>query len=553
MDSAWKELARRLPRVTEEGQDHEVISEALLVERLARDSRSAIAAETFVSSARRLLLATAVLDENECAKGNWRIVSFPALLFARSALLGLSDNSYGLIEKGFWESSDFLIGRQRNLLRELETRRRARGQGGPIRRVWVSWALIACDGRFLLVRREDPVAGREGSRGDFVLPGGRVSPVDLDGLDTEQRLAFFDPFQPMADEAKARAFLNHTLGRELQEEIEIGSGTLESIVAERPLISYVDTEGAKSAHGLTEYLIQTYRIALNDKGKTDLLHALARHPDRFTWFTPEELAAKRNDQGRTAYVDALFAASSGQQSVSLDARGCDLSIGSEETILDKIDVPFDRDAFLSIGKSGSERRIALSLTEDELSMLGVLAAIRRGDPVSDLAEGLAVVPGLGWVIVESPTILADLKTIANNALACTPRLPILAFHGKAVRINVASSNLVCFSAGALALRIADERRGKSYRLRLKRKEIRSPIGIAPAVERETSVAETLGSSIYELASGSVKTASDNLDTIKRLQRGEFETFLNSVGARLLIRQVDGVPELAVREASAGQG
>ena len=95
MNAAWEELARHLPRVAEEGPDHEVVSEAALVQHLVQTAGSPIAAETFVASARRLLLATAALDDQEVAKGNWRIVSFPALLFARSLLLGIERDHRG--------------------------------------------------------------------------------------------------------------------------------------------------------------------------------------------------------------------------------------------------------------------------------------------------------------------------------------------------------------------------------------------------------------------------------------------------------------------------
>jgi len=38
---------------------------------------------------------------------------------------------------------------------------------------------------------------------------------------------------------------------------------------------------------------------------------------------------------------------------------------------------------------------------------------------------------------------------------------------------------------------------------------------------------------------------DNIDSVKRMQRAELSNIARAVGARLLVRQVDGVPQLAV--------
>ena len=94
------------------------------------------------------------------------------------------------------------------------------------------------------------------------------------------------------------------------------------------------------------------------------------------------------------------------------------------------------------------------------------------------------------------------------------------------------------------MEIQDERRGKSYRLDLSRRRLQSLLGVAIAKEVSVSLPEILGNAIYSLDQGDPQPALDNIETVKRMQR-EVRGFLDTIGARLLVRQVDGVPELAV--------
>lgn len=247
---------------------------------------------------RRCLQALAVLEPRRLAGGEWQFTSFPASLLARSLLNGLSTPDFRLLEPGFWDASDYRIDAQRSLIKRSEELRAAQQPGGlvPIRRVWVAWAFIALAGRFLLVRREDPAQHRVGSRGQFVFPGGRASPQDLPDLPLAARLDFFDPQKQSDDAVIARTFDN-ALRRELHEELEIPPGQLVSAVPARDLIRYTALEGGKSAYSATEYLLQPFKIELTDAGKTSLLRCLAAHPERFDWFTCEELATGLNAKG----------------------------------------------------------------------------------------------------------------------------------------------------------------------------------------------------------------------------------------------------------------
>lgn len=538
------EFSLCLPRIAEEGGDVESVDEPTLIKRLARAAGDESGARAIVVMVRRVFQALALLDERQLDAGRWQMVSFPALLLARSLLSGFGDDRFQLLEKGFWDASDFLIDRQRSVLRGTEQRRsQASDSAQPIRRVWVSWALLSLDGRFLLVRREDAKEHRDGSRGQFVFPGGRVTSADLGKLSLAERLAFFDPGVHVGDSSVSAAAFESALRRELHEELELDASAVSHISSVEERFAYTALEGAKSAHAITQYVIQMFRVALTDSGKNALVACLARQPNRFGWFAVNELADGKNAAGETAFVDALINQFSASLPSVVDAAASDVVLGVSRPIADSMDIPISIGEPLLIGSTGHERAVMLDLSEDALQLLGVLAAVRRGDPISGVPEGVSIAPGTGWVLIDDPDILASVRSLSNS-IASVQGERLIAFQGDAVRLNSRSADQVFFSSSALATGITDERRGKSYRLRMVRCRISSRLGTADAVDRETRVTEKLGGAIYGLTQGDPAAALGNLDTIKRVQRIQLRAFLDAVGARLLVREVDGVPELA---------
>ncbi len=540
------ELGRHLPRVAEEGADGESVAETTLVAKIGDIAGGQERAELLVGTVRRMFLSLSLLDEEAIERGEWRMVSFPALLCARSLLSGLGYSEFRILEKGFWEPSEYRVDPQRALLRHLETQRLAgKGDCHAIRRVWVAWALMASDGRFLLVRREDS-REREGSRGRFVLPGGRVTSSDLGARASGDRLAFFDPSVPVADAREAGLALSQALVRELHEELELGGDAIASISPSQPLIGYVDLEGAASAHALTEYKIQIFRVALTDSGKERLLRSLAKYPERYSWFSAAELFRGKNGRGDTTFVDALRSEFGSRFEAALDVSGNDMSLGDASVVQDPFDLPRTAAELFFIGATGHERAVALGLDERELAGIKFLAAVRRGDPISELAAGTSIVPDTGWLLIDDDALLAHVRSLASRLQRSMPGVPLISFQGRAVRLNVRDLQLPFFSSTHFSIEAWDEQRGKTFRIRLERESIRSLLGVTDALARETRVFEKLGSAVYGLLRGDPTFALENWETVKRVQRTELRPFLNEVGTRLLIRQVDGVPELSVR-------
>lgn len=531
-------VSRLLPRIAEESGDREEIPETELIQRLI-DATGVGSEEagTMLGVVRRMLQALSVLDEGRLSSDVWAFASFPASLMARSVLSGLGVAEFRLLEPGFWNASEYLVDRQRALIKRSEELRAALPAGLlPIRRVWVSWAWIALDGKFLMVRREDPAPHRDGSRGQFVFPGGRVSNEDLPELvylTASQCLDFFDPSTEI-DPSHIRYAFSQAVKRELREELEIPGNAFEAETSVGEPIHYIALEGAKSAYSTTEYHIQPFKVALKDAGKTALLHCLATHSERFTWFTAEELAAGVNAAGAKAFVDAIR-----QGGPALDPDAFRIPIGNASPLKDPIDIPGKPSDPFAVGIAGRERQVHVDLDADEIELLNWLAAVRRGDDIEELAVGVSIANGTGWVLVDDDNTLAKLRTLA--AKLDEKDLPLLDFHDRAVRMNAATPY---FSPALLSMEIQDERRGKSYRLDMSRQRVQSLLGVASVKEASTSLPEILGNAIYSLNQGDLQSALDNMETVKRMQR-EIRRFLDTIGARLLVRQVDGVPELAV--------
>ena len=548
MNELIQAISRLLPRVAEEGLDQESVLEADIIHQIGTPGATQV-----VEIVRQLLRAASCLDERGLLAGRWRFVSFPAYLFARSLLESLSTDCPSVLEGAFWDSAPVRIEPQRRALRIFEEARlRVSSAAQPIRRVWVSWAPIAIDGKFLLVRREDRQPLRIGSKGEFVLPGGRLAPGDLSQNSLHERLRFFDPYVDVADLSNVEGALERALRRELSEELGLDGGAIATVLPYCGRIAHTALEGANSAHAITEYLIQVFAVRLNPAGRERLLRRLAATPDQFAWFSPSELVRQRNSEGQTSYIDALIALPEPDRNRILDLEACDVKIGSSTVkVADKlkVDVPIASNLAMTVGPTGREQYIVHGLDDGDCALLAFLAAVRRGHLVSDLPPLIKCVPYLGWVLIDDHDLLQRVRALSvrlTKALGKTSEWAPLDFDGAAVRLNVARQEDAFFAPEAFALVIRDEVPGKSFRIRLERRAIRSVLGTVDFESAEEVVPFILGTALSELAQGSIAFALKNLDTWKRDQRGI--QIKEDLGLKLLARVVDGKPTLCMRDA-----
>ena len=557
MNELIRSIVRRLPRVAEEGLDQESVLESQITEAIVSCSDGKAGAAQVIGVVRQLLRAASCLDERELLAGRWRFVSFPAYLFARSLLESLSTDSPSVLEGAFWDAAPTRVEAQRRALRFFEEARLGVSSAAqPIRRVWVSWAPIAVDGKFLLVRREDRQPLRIGSKGEFVLPGGRLAPGDLSQNSLHERLRFFDPYADVADLSDVEGALERALRRELSEELGLDGGAIATVFPYCGRIAHTALEGANSAHAITEYLIQVFAVRLESAGKSRLLRRLAATPDQFAWFSPGELMRQRNGEGQTSYIDALIALPEPDRNRILDLEACEVSIGSSTVrVADqlKVDVPIASNLAMTVGRTGRERHIAHGLDDGDCALLAFFAAVRRGHRVSDLHPLIKCVPYLGWVVIDDQDLLQRLRALSvrlTKALGRTSEWAPMDFEGTAVRLNVARQEDAFFAPEAFALVIHDEVPGKSFRIRLERRAIRSVLGTVDLASAEQVVPYILGTTLAELAQGSTSFAQKNLDTWKRDQRTI--QIKEDLGLKLLVREVDGKPTLCVSEARVVQ-
>lgn len=546
MLASLKILAQVLPRIAEEGHDHEVRSEEELVRCLAAEGLDQPSAAISVAILRRLLLLTSCLDEADARKGRWRFVSFPAYLFARSVISGACGADYRLLERGFWESPRQNAGRQHDLLHRIELIRGASESAAlqeAIRRVWVAWSIILVDGKFLLVAREDDKPERADTMGSFVFPGGRVAPGDLMEDSLSRRLDFFDPAVPITfDEAESP--LARALLRELKEELDLDRSDLLVTETAGTVISFRTLEGSNAAHALTDYYLQVFRIESSSRGKQALLTRLAERSDQFAWFSRDELQTKKNASGKTAFVDALLADPRAGGEVLHAHSRFEMNFGDDEPGREEVDVPVGAEDRFVIGETSRERDIPFDLSERERGILAFFVAARRSERTAELAQEIKVVPELGWVIIDDPSLLRECREFATRLYKAFAPWKPLAFEGNAVRLNVQRPQLAYFGASAFSLRVSPIRSGERYELSLCRASISSPLGRFVERTEVHVAARKLGQGIHQLAAGDLNFALEHWGSLKRLAQN-LTLFSNQMGLRRMLRQQDGVPVLAV--------
>lgn len=405
-------LAESLPLFAEEGGYRESLrQEDLLVALQWNDDRGE--ALGTLAFARRLFEAIGLLDMAELERGHWAFVSFPAYLVARSLIETLATPGQGMFHPGYWQQdgskSESMIEEQRRLLAELEDRRtrlHPTAEAAPIRFVYVAWGLIRLGNSFLLVHREDK------SRSDthnFVFPGGRFTIDDLPpeqrGPEALRRLQGSDP-EWMSDA------LEHTLSRELDEELGLRIQTDYIPAVIRDLRPYRKIEGARNNHAYTEYRIRVFSIALSPAGEARLLDRTAAS-DGFAWFLLDDLLAPRGRaDGKTPFIDALKSEFPGGLDDFLaaipDSSGTPYQLAGDSNAVDLPVSPAD--PFL-LGKTGKEKAQSVPLSAAELALLAVLVAHARGLAVSPEKAHLCLLGG-GWIKLLS----AEAQTAAQSLI-----------------------------------------------------------------------------------------------------------------------------------------
>lgn len=428
-------LLEMLPLYSEEDDLREEISELELVKHLPKPDGPGV-----VKCIRRMFEACGLLDDRLLGKDTWAFVSFPASLLGHSLLQILAVPDQDLFMDGYWRSS--LIGdieEQRDLLRGLEIRRKERHptrSPTPIRYVYVAWGIIRLGNDFLLYHRED--RSRPDAK-NFGFPGGRFKPLDLPA---EMRgVAVLRELHKSASRLAIGA-LSQTLNRELKEELKLPDEDWRATPREE-LKPFRKVEGARNAHGLTEYLIALYTISLTHDGEVRLLDRIDDEPENLVWFSIEDLIDPTGrPDGKRAFIDA-FHAHFGEKAQLRRFLQSIPSSSTTECRFDRsesaVELPALPDKPILVGGTGKEKEWPVKLSSDEHALLLLVGAWGKGLEVEADQKHITLLPG-GWVKVKSK--MAKTTLAAIQARLVSSKLPLLQRAGEHfVRISVSPLHL----------------------------------------------------------------------------------------------------------------
>ncbi len=360
LSTTLKKLISLFPRYAEEGKLSSSVKKSLLQAQLVESGLSRESAILLLAVVERILRSVVTLDCQALQQGEWRFVSFPAQLLGCSLLQVLADDEQFLLESHFWESAQHEnhLQAQYSLLHWLESQRiefHCRQLAPPIRFIYVAWALIRLGDYFLLHRREDTRI-RDG-KGEYVLIGGRMNAQDLDGFGVDQLLCLQNPPPELLPK-----ILENTLRREVKEETGLVFGEDYRVSHWRTLETYCDVAGAKANHAYTEYHLQIFSLSLTQQGAFRLWQEEQAHPEFFKRFSLDELVLGRTTDGKTAFLDALYADFSGDRGRLREALGSlTESFFSEYRFDDDFTLPLMVDHAIEKGVTAREKSLDFSL------------------------------------------------------------------------------------------------------------------------------------------------------------------------------------------------
>jgi len=551
---AFKALMDLLPCVAEEGALRTQVQVLAITEHITRAGDvTPDEAKIIVATSQRLFDCLALLDRPQLSEGRWKFVSYPAQLMARSLLSALADDEQDFLETGYWEQGahrpDSMVEEQRALLRALETRRveaHRRRLPEPIRFVYVAWGLIRLDGRFLLHHREDKARRRAGN---YVLPGGRFN---LNDLPTEQQSAAVLPLIQRAESPEALACLERTLVREIAEETGLRWHEHYHFRRWRRLKSYREVEGTRNNHAYTEYLIQIFAMTLTASGQIRLFDSICETPERFAWFSLDDLVRKQRSDGKTAYLDALYLDLGAGLREALEAvpeAFVDAPMGADDT--DAVDLPISSSSRLLRGRTGKERPVEVVLDDDECCALLGLGWHAKGLAFAELRD-VVLLPS-SWVKIHGAEQQAAMNRLGEKLRAAgidiIERRDEVFFRLSVDRRQVFFDES-CYRYGCGYTEVGN---GRSCWFQLDLEAIDTPIGRTAAVRHRFSITQNTLRIIESIESGLDPEQISRIKSgdIQRTVREQIDEKTKPLGLRKFLRIEDKALSIAPSRGGVG--
>lgn len=483
----------------------------------------------------RLLQAFCLLDDHSLARGEWRFVSFPASLFARSLISGLATPEQTFFPRNYWDQGAHrpveVVEEQRQLLQAMESRRLQfhpqPEQLLPIRVVHVAWGLVRLDGRFLLLHRED--RNRSG-KGNYVMPGGRFNVVDWPEID-ETRL---QETQQIGRRLPL-SVLEKTLVREILEELGLQYKDHYQISHWCDLNPWRQLEGARNHLAYSEYLMSIWHLELNEAGETRLLARLASQDH--AWFLKEQMQSQRLPDGSTSFLDALhgqFGSELPDRLQDIPESRLDTRAGSESDFTDFSPISQS----LRRGKTGKEKSIDFALDDWERRYLFALAWHARGLPFL-VPEGAGFYLR-GWV-KHSNDQMGQARQLARKLMASGHVL--MEIKDAYVRLSL-PPNCLYFTPDIYSFSLLPEgndEQAQRWRFELQASPVSTPLGETAALVQSWVVSRNAARIVQSIAQGADPETDFRIKAgdVQKTLRDQFDQPLRQFGLRKLVRIVEG--------------
>lgn len=402
----------------------------------------------------------------------------------------------------------------------------------PIRFVYVAWALVKIDGKFLLYKREDE--DRTDSHGQFGPPGGkfRVGDVAPDKRDSPALLrdaAFGLTHWPIEH-------LMATLVRELKEELGITPDDF-TVTSQREIPPYKRVYGQGNHCALTEYHFRLYQIDLTRRGLLKLLSCMASNPKDYAFFNNKEMLKSRNSDGDAADIDALKPHFDKESSyASIKDSFCD-----EYTYCVKevgIDIPIRFDKSITYGRTRTDRslkEVDAGLSPPEHEWLLALAWNAKGLNFTETSvNSRDVLLPYGWIKASPETYEIAVKLKCKLDRIGLNIIEII--DNEYVRLSI-EPRLIYFSNELYSYRIyTREVRECDVRHYLAVKYVVTPvktgIGFLEKGERVYELSQTTANLIEFAENNRVIECNKLYDD---LARQDFEADLKTIGVRKFVR------------------
>ena len=531
-----------LPLHAEEGGEFTIVSTNDLVNQLSENEHST--AVTSVEVVQQLFSTLGLLDTQLLNQNQWRFVSFPASLMARSVLKSLVDNDQSLFSNGFWSPQDSaspVSDQQRNLLHSVETHRTSnhKSSAEPIRYVHVAWGVIVVDGKVLLRHREDK---NRTDLNNYVLVGGRVSQNDLmkanEELTSDEAIRVLQ--SPLASDNTAA--IEIALKREITEETELEAGSHYTYSPWRTIKPYIAVEGGGANHALTEYRIHVYHIELSQEGIFALSKSCKKDSE-LTWFTLNELAQAKSADGKMAYIDALIEDYPAKSEWQAAVEGIKPSYTpSYPSALEasSITVPKAPGQPLLIGKTGKELRVACELDPAEQALLTSMCIYAKEPSCTSLNDAIELLP-TGWIEILDAELAAKVNHLAlklHNANCAI----IEGYNQKYYRIAL-PTNYIYFDNQFFSYQIVKTPDRKTEVI-ITRDSIETPFLSLESSFVSKELSNSLKIALNEMANGREVELDDRPTLEKNLRR--IAPVCQEMGLRRLVRSIGGNPQIVVQ-------